>query len=259
MRSCPVRNRSTVLQAVENAVAQYRLPHCVPQKIMTNFEKGIIDTTHEVFPEIQVACCFFHLGQLVYRQLQDKGLQEAYNDPDDCSVKTFIHKHLALTYVSIARVQATFELLVQDAPNSIVSILDYFKETYVAGHAARGRRRAVPLRYPPSLWNQYDAVLANRHKTNNASEGFHNRFRVIVAKHHPDLYSALTEILKERTNTEISLAELALGRKVKNSPKRKWVQLQTRICSIVFDYNTYVDNDEEMVYLTTLAHTIVVA
>ncbi len=77
-----------------------------------------------------------------------------------------------------------------------------------------------------------------------------------MAKHHPDLYSTLREILKEQTNTKISLAELALGRKVKNSTKRKWVQLQTHIRSIVLDYNTYVDNDEEMEHLTTLAHTV---
>ncbi len=72
---------------------------------------------------------------------------------------------------------------------------------------------AVPT--PPlSLWNQYDAVLTDRHKTNNVNKGFHNQFRIIVAKHHSDLYSTLMEILKEQTNTEISLAELALGRKV---------------------------------------------
>ncbi len=107
---------------------------------MTDFEERIINAAQEVFPEIQIACCFFHLGQSVYRQVHDKGLQQAYNDPDDYSVKTFIQKLLALTYVPIARVQATFELLVQDAPNSIVPNLYYFKETYVAGRPARGRR-----------------------------------------------------------------------------------------------------------------------
>ncbi len=112
---------------------------------------------------------------------------------------------------------------------------------------------------PPSLWNKYNAVLADMHKTNSVSEGFHNWFRVIVSKHHPDLYSVFTEILKEQNNTEISLAELALGRKVKNSPKWKWVHLQTHIRFIVLDYNTYVDNDDEMEYFTRLAHTIVVA
>ncbi len=124
---------------------------------------------------------------------------------------------------------------------------------------SKGEAASSAAEVRPSFSNQYDAVLADRHKTNNVSEGFHNRFRVIVAKHHPDLYPALTEILKEQTNTEISLTELALGGKIKNSPKWKWVQLQTRIRSVVLDYNTYVDNDEEMEYLTTLAHTIVVA
>ncbi len=121
-------------------IAQYRLSHCVPQKIMTDFKKGIINTAQEVFPKIQVACCFFQLGQSAYRQVQDKGLQHAYNDPDNRGVKIFIHKLPALAYVFIAHVQATFELLVQDAPNSIVPILNYFKETYVAGRPARGRR-----------------------------------------------------------------------------------------------------------------------
>ncbi len=40
------------------------------------------------------------------------------------------HSHLlALVYILIARVQATFQPLVQDTPNSTVPILDYFKET----------------------------------------------------------------------------------------------------------------------------------
>ncbi len=56
-----------------------------------------------------------------------------------------------------------------------------------------------------------------------------------MAKRQPDLHSTLMEILKEQTNTEICLADFASGRKVKNSPKRKWVQLQTRIRSIVLD------------------------
>ncbi len=102
----------TVLQAVKYAVAQYRFFHCVPHKMMTNFEKGIINATQEIFPKIQIAHCFFHLGRLVNRQVQDKGLQQAYNDPDNHNIKTFIHMLLALAYVPIARVQATFELLV---------------------------------------------------------------------------------------------------------------------------------------------------
>ncbi len=65
----------TILQAVKDAVVQYRLLNCVPQKIMTDFEKGITNAAQEVFPEIQVACCFFHFGQSVCRQVQDKGLQ----------------------------------------------------------------------------------------------------------------------------------------------------------------------------------------
>jgi len=39
--------------------------------------------------------------------------------------------------------------------------------TYITGHPSRlRRRRAVPLRFPPCLWNAYDLV-DGRKRTNN--------------------------------------------------------------------------------------------
>ncbi|KAM7249257.1 hypothetical protein ACFE04_008337 [Oxalis oulophora] len=87
------------------------------------------------------------------------------------------------------------------------------------------------------MWNQHDAAVANSHKTNNMSEGWHNRFRVVVAKHHPDLYSAIKELQKEQAITEVSLAELSLGRRVQNTPRPRWRQLQARIRNIVLEYD----------------------
>ena len=58
------------------------------------------------------------------------------------------------------------------------------------------------------------------HKTNNASEGWHNKFRIVVGKHHPDLYFCLTEFQKEQAYTEACIAELALGKKVKTAKSK---------------------------------------
>lgn len=68
----------------------------------------------------------------------------------------------------------------------------------------RGRRATVPPRYPPAIWNQREAALAGSHKTNNVSEGWHNRFQLIAGKHHPDLSSALQELQLEEADTEIT-------------------------------------------------------
>ena len=104
--------------------------------------------------------------------------------------------------------------------------------------------------YPP-------APIAKTHKTNNASEGWHNRFSTLVGKHHPDLYSALSEIQKEQADSEVAVAELSLGRRIKGAPKRKWIDLHDRIEGIVPNYTNYKNENNEFEYLRTLAHTIV--
>ena len=245
-----------VLAAVKQAVEEYRLHNCAPRNIMTDFEKGIINACQKIYPQVAVSCCSFHLGQSVYRQVQQRGLQAQYNDENDRSLRDAVHMLLALAFVPVNDVSATFELLRDDAPDALLPVLDYFENTYVNGSPRRGRRAAVPPRYPPPLWNQHEAARNKSHRSNNASEGWHNRFRVVVGKHHPDLYSALTEIQKEQADTEIALAELSLGRRVKQAPRRKWVELNTRIQNISEQYETYKDNNEVLAYLKAIGHNI---
>ena len=44
----------------------------------------------------------------------------------------------------------------------------------------RRRPQCKTPRYPPKAWNQYLAARANMARTNNATEGWHNRFDVRV-------------------------------------------------------------------------------
>lgn len=68
------------------------------------------------------------------------------------------------------------------------------------------------------------ATLNGQHRTNDVSEGWHNRFNILMGKNYPYLYSALKEFQKEQGNTEINLIELGLGKVLKAAaaaPKRK--------------------------------------
>ena len=101
---------------------------------MTDFELGIINACTEVFPTVQVRCCFFHLGQAVYHRVQAEGLQEAYNDATD----------LALAYVPVDDVPKVFNLLRDDSPDDLIPVLDYFERTYVIGvRNLRNRNRCA--------------------------------------------------------------------------------------------------------------------
>lgn len=243
---------AAVLKAVQSSFDEYRIVG-VPARIMTDFEKAIINACEEVFPNSPVSCCFFHLGQSVYRQIQSIGLQEAYNNPDDRTLKIYTHMLLALAFVPLADVVRIFSLLEDDAPEDLLPIFEYFEKNYVLGVPARGRRKGILPRYPPAIWNQHQAALTGSHRTNNVSEGWHNRFQLVIGKHHPDLYSALGEFQKEQADAEIMIAELSLGRKVRAVPKRKWQDFQTRIMSIVSAFDTY----EELDFLRAIAHNIV--
>lgn len=133
---------------------------------------------------------------------------------------------LSLAFVPPDDVKSAFQLLLNTSPEELRSVLDYFGKNYIIGRPARGRRRAILPRYPIPIWNQHEAALQGFSKTNNASEGWHNRFAIVVRKHHPDLYSILTEIQKEQADTEVAIAELSLGRSVRAAPKKKWYLLK---------------------------------
>lgn len=247
---------ASVLKAVKSAVETNRIGVCEPEKIMSDFELSIINACTEEFPNASVTCCFFHMGQSLYRKTQEVGLQAQYNDPDDRSIKENAHMLLALAYVPEEDVKAAFNIVKAQAPAALVEVLTYFSENYVHGRPARGRRAAVRPRYPPQLWNQHEAARLGEHKTNNVSEGWHNRFRLVVGKHHPDLYSALHELQKEEADTEVSIRELALGKKIKAAPKKKWIMLQDRIKAITLKYDEYKNGDRELEFLRALGHNI---
>ena len=92
-----------VLVAVRDAINGLGMP-CAPGKILMDFEEGIIKACAKVFPGVPRSCCFFHLSQIVYRRVQANGLQAQYNDPDDRSMKKYIHMLLAVAFVPTADV-----------------------------------------------------------------------------------------------------------------------------------------------------------
>ena len=119
---------------------------------------------------------------------------------------------MALALVPTCDVRMAFDLVANNVPQEFSPIVDYLEEYHIVGRPGRGRRKAIPPRYPIRVSNYYEAACVGSHKTNNISEGWHNRFRLLVEKHHPDLYSALREFQKEQADTEIIIAELSFQR-----------------------------------------------
>ena len=77
-----------------------------------------------------------------------------------------------------------------------------FDATYVTSVRARDRRAARAARYTIQIWNQYDAAVERKAKTNNVLESWHNRFQLLIGKNHPDVFAFIREMQKEQGDTQ---------------------------------------------------------
>ena len=217
---------------------------------MSDFELAIINAVKSIFNCESIKLCLFHLCQFVYRRIQSEGLQEQYMNEDDDSIREAARSMCALAFVPTDDVPEVFD----EVPDGFISVANYFESTYIRGRKARGRRRAVAVRYAPALWNQYDSVLQNTARTNNASEGWHNRFQLLVGRYHPSFYRFLTDLQKEQADVDYMLRDLSLGKKVKNLPKAALQRRENHIYNIVNSYQEYVDDDEQLEYIKKIGY-----
>ncbi|KAK3929190.1 FLYWCH-type zinc finger-containing protein 1 [Frankliniella fusca] len=220
---------TTVLEVVLDKCRAARIPEPEPTTVVSDFELGIINAVATVFPDADLRLCFFHLGQSVFRQVQDAGLQVASRDPDDRSVKEGVHELLSLAFVPPADVEGVLAELREVIPDTLLNIVDYFDDTYVRGRRLRGQRRAARPRYAPELWNQHRAALRGEPRTNNLTEGWHRRFNTLVGKDHPSVYALIKELQKEQGNSERQMADLELGKVVKAPQRLKYRMVTERL------------------------------
>ena len=96
-------------------------------------ELAINNACQEIFLHSAVSLCFLQLMQSLYLKIQDKGLQRAYNKPDDRKVKEFTHKLAALVFVPMADVENAFTPLKREAPQEMDVYVKYFDFAYDSG------------------------------------------------------------------------------------------------------------------------------
>lgn len=246
-----------VLRVVLTAIEQLGLT-VTTNNIMTDFELGIINACRTVFPNSEVKCCFFHLKQSIYKRIGVEGLKVRYDDAEDRSIKVATQCMAAIAFVHIDNVKECFDQFVESLPDdeAFDRVVDYFETNYVAGKPARGRRKAVKPRYPPELWNVHNSVLDNVARTNNISEGWHNRFNILIGKKHPSFYAFLSELIKEQADSETMLRQISLGQQTKQPRSLEQRRVEKRLLNIVQQYKTYVEEDNVLSYLKNIAYNV---
>ena len=104
------------------------------------------------------------------------------------------------------------------------------------------------------LWNVYLATADGTSRTNNAIEGWHQRFIVLVAAHHPTIWKFIETIKSEQSHTDHKLNQNEAGAAVQNK-RRKYMDSNsnTRLFNIIEKHGTI----PVMQYLLGIAHNLV--
>ena len=123
-----------------------------PEKAMCDLELGNTNATRTQFPGVQIKGCLFHLSRDIWRQVLENGLKVAFTNGKD--VRAEIKHLLGLPFVPLEDITEVFEEMSQDDLSAeVAAVYEMIDVTYVSGRPARGRRRALPPRFPSEIWN----------------------------------------------------------------------------------------------------------
>ena len=104
-------------------------------------------------------------------------------------------------------------ILLQEAPAHLRSLVEYFDAYYVNGKLKAVRNKntnaisfhRVPPKFPPSLWNVHEATIHDKDRTNNTCESGNNAFKHLVSTENPSLWSFVQHVGTENHRVEIDI------------------------------------------------------
>ena len=223
-------------------------PNLHPTSVLIDYELAIKNALEAVFPGVVVSGCFFHFSQNIWRRVQRHGLQDRY--AQDAGFVTEVRMIAALAFVPGNDVDRVFALLSNNLDPALDVILDYVKENYI-GVIRRGRFRRP--RFPYTMWGVYDRVVNDLPRTNNAVEGWHNRFNRHVGCHHANIWKIIDVMKKEEDIRRVELVHIQQGRNIGNA-NPVYTRVNARVTTVVASYANRLPLD----YLRGIAHNITV-
>ncbi|KAJ4449591.1 hypothetical protein ANN_00994 [Periplaneta americana] len=114
-----------------------------------------------VTPQNRSKGCLFHFCQAIWCRVVQPGLKAAYNNRENDRVRIDIRKLMSIPFIPLDHIVNIFYEVSDGVEESVLDLSLYIERTFVRGIPARGRRREVPPRFPPHVWNVYNLYLPN--------------------------------------------------------------------------------------------------
>jgi hypothetical protein len=183
----------SIFMAMDNFMEdEYR-----PETIILDFEKAEEMAFRNLVAGIYVHGCLFHFRQAVFKNIQQKGLQQQYIE--NANFRRLIKKFAALTFCDVADVKNRYvDLAIEmiqrfgDTEEN-QNFLEYFENTWT------GRLRRNP-RFSIEMWNSRHVTEINLPRTTNSLESWHNILAKRFSCRHPNFFKFVEGIIQEESH-----------------------------------------------------------
>ncbi|XP_050517033.1 uncharacterized protein LOC126891793 [Diabrotica virgifera virgifera] len=171
--------------------------------VFADFEEAIQQSVTEVWTNVSLKGCRFHLGQSWWRKIQALGLTSLYKDKES-DVGKYLTYCFGMPFLNPEDVGDCFvEALssIQPQNHRIVEFADYLVDNYVS-----------ESKFPPEIWAEMSSSLQ---RTTNACESFHSKFNSSFYFAHPHFFQFLTVLIDFQSETYVKIR--SVQKKVKKN------------------------------------------
>ncbi|CAF1528082.1 unnamed protein product [Adineta ricciae] len=158
-----------------------------PASWMSDYENGLVKAIKEELPNTKLIGCAFHYAQSIHRNIQAKGLQDAYRHVEIVRqvLRQVLRQVMALAYVPSDQIRSLYYEFIKKQLNSVPTDVRRNLRTF--------------LNYFESFWlkriHQF-CVFGESIRTNNSLEGYNNKMNAQLSAH-PHLYKLILWLEKE--------------------------------------------------------------
>jgi hypothetical protein len=208
-----------------------------PKYIIIDFEKATYNSLKEKFPGVKLSGCLFHFGQILWRRLQNFGLQNRYKN--DFYFKHKIKMIFSLAFVPLPSLTAMFSILdtflKKENDKDILKFLFWFQINYmeISDNGSPNN---------PIFWNVYDGIMLKIPRTTNSLEGYHRHLNNIISVKQLTIKQIGVELIRGQLFVENHLIFSLYAKNISNEEDEEYEKM----------FKTIVKNFEEYYHIDYL-------
>uniref|UniRef100_A0A914WZ02 MULE transposase domain-containing protein n=1 Tax=Plectus sambesii TaxID=2011161 RepID=A0A914WZ02_9BILA len=213
---------------------------------MMDFEEAAMHAFKEVWPDVHLSGCFFHLAQNQRKKLAQSAcgsISLALAMTAKPALEQQVKMVWAMAFVPLADLEDVWDQLVASLNQQLRPLFKYFDEYYIGKRQLAGTRN-LP-RFPREVWSMFERTRDGLPRTNNSMEALHKSLNAHFAVDHPNTWQVINKMQRLQQSLDCDIVDLLAGRPLKRcKPELLWVCHNQAKQSIVREYDLYTDKIE---------------